>query len=393
MRQEINNQKELLGGSVLAVVTISAAIFISWQGVMAVPIQIGAVIDGLGISESRSGLLGTIEITTVALVTMLLAATIGQWSKPKVAIVGLAFVVAGQFLSAFTQTFFLLLVWRMTVGIGAGLIYGAACSCIVGISSGDRVFAWGIAFGQIFLAAMLFGLPFASAYGFHQGVFVMLGVTAVLFGILLTKLPDGRRVATDHHDEDSPANVPLPMILWFFVALILFNVAIGMLWGFLERRADELNMDPAQIGTILAALPIGGVLGGMFAGAIGGMFGRLKPLVASLLASAAACVVVGRVDVDIILIIAIFGLGMFELFVVAFMIGTASTMDKVGRLSTLAGGMTLLFYGFGPALGGVLLTYVSASVICQISGIFCLAAAVIALPVGLTLDRRTAHAT
>ncbi len=376
-------------GTFIATLAIAAAIFIGWQGVMAVPIQIGALVDGLGISERRSGLLGTVEITTVALVTMLLAARIGLWSKPKVAVVGLALVVVGQLLTAVITTYALLLLCRLGVGVGAGLIYGAACSCIAGIREGDRIFAWGMALGQIALAGLLFGLPFAQAYGIITGAFVTLALTAVAFGVLLFRIPDGREVVADTRGAE--ARVPMSMIVLFFVALTFFNVAIGMLWGFVERRADELQMDPAQLGLILAALPVGGIIGSMTAGFIGGRFGRLKPLAGALFACTASCFTVGAVSVGAALILAILVLGLCELFVVAFMIGTASTMDTAGRYSTLAGGATLLTYGFGPGIGGLLSHLgLSASNICYAAGLFCLVAAAIVIPVGATLDRSPA---
>lgn len=372
--------------SLISVVAIAAAIFIGWQGVMAVPIQIGALVDGMGISESRSSLLGTIEITAVSLVTILLATRIGAWSKPRVALMGLALVVGGQLLTAAAENYLSLVLVRTIVGIGAGLVYGAACSCIAGIAQGDRFFAWGIGLGQIALASLLFGLPFVQAYGVHKGVFFTLAITAVLAGTVLVKLPDGRE--RQNARSQSAATVPLPMIVLFFTALTLFNIAIGMLWGFVERRAGELEMDPAQVGLILAALPVGGILGSLTAGTIGNRFGRLIPLAGALFACGAACFTVALVGIHFALMLAVLALGVCELFVVAFMIGTASTMDSVGRFSTLAGGMTLLTYGFGPGIGGILSGWgLSASAICQVSGVLCLSAAAVAIPVGLAIDR------
>ncbi len=379
----------LLGGSPISVFAITVAVFIGWQGVMALPIQIGAVVEGLGASEQRSGFLGSVEITTMALTTIFLAVKIGEWAKPKVALTGLGFIIAGQLLSAVVSNLDVLLVLRITVGFGAGLMYGAACSCIAGNPSGDRLFAWGLGLGQILIGTMLLGLSFVASKALHQGVFITLAILAILFGPILIKLPNGREeVTTENVKVKQKNNVSASMIFWFFVALTLFNVAIGMLWGFVERRTDELNMDPSQLGAILAALPIGGAIGGILAGIIGHKFGRLKPFVVALLICTTACFLFGLVKVDIALLIATFVLGIFELFVVAFFIGTASSMDNVGRLATLAGGMTQLTYGLGPALGGLLSGHFSVSEICQISGLLCLVAALISVPVGLLLDKR-----
>ena len=246
MTELLNKHIKLFGGSSIAVLSIAVAVFIGWQGVMAVPIQIGSVVEGLGISEQRSGLLGTAEITTIALVTMLLASKIGEWSKPRVALCGMVFVVTGQLLSAFAPGFALLFACRLLVGVGAGLTYGAACSCIAGHDSGDRIFAWGLAFAQLLLASMLYGLPFSSAFNFHEGVFLTLALLALVCAPLLIKLPDGRQTVPDVREPEQEIAVSLSMIFWFFLALTLFNVAIGMLWSFVERRTIELNMDASH---------------------------------------------------------------------------------------------------------------------------------------------------
>ena len=356
---------------------------------MAVPIQISAVIDGLGVSEQNSAFLGTLEITCLSLVTILLAAQIGRWSKPKVAMVGLALGVAGQFLSATASGYTELLPYRVMVGVGAGLIYGAACACIAGLASGDRLFAWGMALGQLALVLMLFGLPFAaSSFNDHVGVYGALGVLSLVTGFLLLKLPDNREEVVEEAKGKIELNVSVSTVTLFFVALSLFNIAIGMLWGFIELRASELMMDEAQVGLILAALPFGGVVGSMFAGIIGGRFGRVIPFVFALAACTAACFTVAFVESHSAMLLAILALGAFELFVVAFLVGTASVMDDAGRIATLAGGMIMLTYGFGPSIGGFLSSFLTVSQICMVSGLFCLVAALIALPVGLALDRR-----
>ncbi len=375
---------------VFSLLAIAAAVFIGWHGVMAVPIQIGATIEGLGLSEQSSGTLGTAEITTVALVAMLLATGIDRWSKPKVAMIGLALVIPAQLLSTLAPGFAVLLPLRLLVGFGAGLIYGAACASIAGHPQGDRLYAWGMSLGQVALATMLFFLPsIADHYDQQRGVFATLAILSLLAGAFLLRLRNPSRSAPQviAAVETDTKRVAWATIILFFVALTLFNIAIGMVWGFVERRAEELEMAATQVGLLLAALPFGGVLGSLIAGLIGGRFGRMLPFVVALTFCTLACFTFAYSENHMVLLGAMLALGVFELFVVAFFIGTASVMDDVGRIATTAGGATLLTYGFGPGIGGFLSPYFTVSEICVIAGIFCLAAAAVSLPLGLALNK------
>ena len=57
---------------------------------------------------------------------------IDRWSKPGIALLGVVLAIAGQALSGYAHIFGsldsydVLLVTRLGVGVGAGLIYGAA---------------------------------------------------------------------------------------------------------------------------------------------------------------------------------------------------------------------------------------------------------------------------
>ena len=388
MTTQDNSLTRLIGGRPIQVLALAAAVFISWQGVMAVPIQIGALIDGMGLNEQQAGLLGTLEITALSLVPILLAVRIGRWSKPRVALAGAVAVLAGQALSAFTDSYAMLAALRMLTGVGAGFIYGAACASIAGHQRGDQMLAWGIAAGQTALAAMLIGLPFSESYGHHRGVFITLALLVLVFFPLLSRIPQSEvheDISHQGHDRDM---VSPTFLFFFFLALTFFNVAIGMMWGFLELRGDELQLDPQRMGMVLAALPLGGVIGSGIAGLIGHRFGRMLPFLVALSCCTLACFTVAFAQVHLLLLSSTFALGIFELFVMAFFLGTASSMDSQGRIATIAGGMTMLTYGMGPGLGGVLSAFLDNSEIISISGLLCLMAAVIILPVSLLLDRR-----
>jgi predicted MFS family arabinose efflux permease len=353
---------------------------------MALPLQIGVAIDSLGLSERRSGILGTAEIGTLSIVAMMLAAKIADWSKVRVTMAGLALVISGQAASAFMDSFATFLVARIVVGAGAGLMYGAACASIAGISSGERLYAWGTSLSQLLTTGMLATLPLVVELAQQRGLFLAYAVLGAVFGLLLLRLPDGDAeipAATVHGEAAySPA-----FFFLLFSGISLFNLAIGMVWAFTERRAEELGFGAAEIGGLLSMLSLGAIGGSMLAGIVGSRFGRLAPLMLGMGACMFACSMIALGLSKYLLFVAIFSLGAFELFCFPFLIATAAALDETGRLATLAGGVSIFTYALGPAIGGYIAAGFSVAAVSAAGALLCLLAAMALLPVGRFLDR------
>lgn len=397
MLDRLTKERPFLGGSILAWLAVACGVFISWHGALGVPVQVSAVIEGLGMSAKDSGFLGSLELTTMSIVSILLALRIDRWSKPGIALLGLGFAIVGQVLSGFAHTsgfldpYHVLMVTRLLVGIGAGLIYGAACASVAGNPLGDRLYGLGMSAAQILLTVMLLGLPWvATHWNQQQGVYLVLAALSVAFGGFLFGMPDPR-VAPDHKKGNgkpallSPVNITL-----FFIALSLFNVAIGMDWSFADRRADAIGMTDEEAGSFLAMMPLGGILGSGVAGIIGDRFGRIRTFVVALLTCTVACFVMARAHSVSAMVLAMLALGTFELFVMTYFIATATRFDRQGHWVTFAGGMTMLTYGLGPSIGGYLTQWITVSQVCETAGITCVVAAIVQIPVCLELERKTA---
>jgi len=246
---------------------------------------------------------------------------------------------------------------------------------------------------QILLTLMLFAMPWiASHWNEQQGVYLVLAALSVAFGAFLINLPDPRITS-----EQKKAHTALPALLspfnifLFFVALSLFNIAIGMDWSFADRRADDIGMNDEEAGSFLAMMPLGGILGSGIAGIIGDRFGRVRTFVVALLCCTAACFVMARSHTVASMVAAMLTLGTFELFVMTYFIATATRFDRQGHWVTFAGGMTMLTYGLGPGIGGFLSQWITTAQVCETAGILCVFAAIVQAPVCLALERRVAQ--
>lgn len=392
----LSTKRRFLGGSILAWMAVTCGIFISWHGALGIPVQVSAVIAGLDLSAKDSGFLGTLELTTMSVVSILLALRIDRWSKPGIALLGVVLAIAGQALSGYAHMFGsldsydVLLVTRLVVGVGAGLIYGAACASVAGNPSGDRLFGLGVSAGQVFLTLMLLTMPWiASHWNDQQGVYLTLAALSIAFGGFLYKLPNPRITKEQKMAHTAQPALLSPFnIFLFFVALSLFNIAIGMDWSFADRRADDIGMTDEQAGSFLAMMPLGGILGSGIAGVIGDRFGRVRTFVVALLCCTVACFIMARSHSVASMVAAMLTLGTFELFVMTYFIATATRFDRQGHWVTFAGGMTMLTYGFGPGIGGFLSQWITTAQVCETAGITCAVAAIVQIPVCLALEKK-----
>ena len=86
----------------------------------------GLVAGEIGLSESRAGLVGTIELLCLAGTILALSPRMGAIVKHRLAIAGIVAAAAGYLASALFDQFLLIIACRIVAGIGAGCSMAAA---------------------------------------------------------------------------------------------------------------------------------------------------------------------------------------------------------------------------------------------------------------------------
>ncbi len=210
------------------ILAIGVGLFAGSMGVYFVPVQIGALIDGLGFSASQTGLLGAVEVGAMSITAIAISSKLDKWSRSKTAMYGAIFAAVCEISTGFTDTLILLFPLRTLVGIGCGLIFGAICAAAASSNNPDRNFGWGQAVMNFLFMLMFILLPYTLNLDLHRGLFVTLGIVLLLTVPFYRSLPD---VCTDTiSQESSETKANITLITMLILATVLLNIGLSALW-------------------------------------------------------------------------------------------------------------------------------------------------------------------
>ncbi|MCP4004399.1 MAG: MFS transporter [bacterium] len=365
-----------------------AAIGFAAQG--SLPILLGAVIDGLGISEAAAGLLASVEIGMVAAVSLLVAPRIHRLPRRRLAIAGAVIACVGQALSIRAMSFEALLFARLIAGIGEGAAFATANASIAGAVDPERVSARLALIGGAGAGVLLAVLPYLIEPFGYAGGFGVLLVVGLICLPLLRFLPDAPGGATRaQHSRKTHMGYGVALMVGFF-ALALGGSAM---WAFTERIGMHVGLSRDQIGGVLAVTMIFGLLGAGLASWLGTRRGRLGPLTLGLIGIALATLLLGA-SRNASLYSGMLLLWTFTfLFAMPYLMGTAAELDKEGRWAAATIGFWSAGSAAGPASAGTLLLTASYPALgLLVSGCSLLALGLV-LPVALKVRGTGFHAS
>ncbi len=374
----------------LLVLAVGVAFMNGNLGVYVVPFQIGAWMDGLQLSAAQSGLLGTLEIAAMSLTAIVVAPIMPRWSHIKAAMTGALIAIAAQAATSGVDPYFLLALARLAVGIGCGLIFAAVVAAIATSPEPDRLMGFGQAVMNLSFMFVFVLIPYTLLWQAQRGLFLGLAALMLVSMPLYRLLPDGASIS-GHADAPAPPRNISVRVLIHFVAIVILNLGLGALWGFLERLGVQIGLSAETIGTVLSLSTIGMIAGSLFAGWLGIRLGRAVPmLVASLLCGISALAVM-TADSLAMYASAIMLYGVAYLFVGPYIIvGMASALDTSGRLAPACGGVMFFSYSLGIAGGGYIADTFSYSTIGWLALAGCTFSGILFFANARTLDLRQA---
>ena len=330
---------------------VSTGKFVSVVGLLIMPVQVGAMLDGLQLGEAAVGFLATMEFSALGAGLIVVAMDPLKTSAMRYALLGVVLIVAGQTASAFITTYDILAVLRFIVGFGAGLA-NAAATVTIAANFKEPERTAGYAFGLVYLlgGALYLASPYMTGYGYHRGVFLSLAAVVLLFTPLLFALPDTplqkKRQAANRDTILSTAAFLL------FTAEIFLMVGMGAAWAFGERMGLAVNLTPKEIGFYFACTMIASIIGSLCAGWLGTRFGRTLPFVVCTVLVAACCYFMANPGIAIVYIICLLSFQVFQAVFIPFLIGTGAALESSGRLSAAVVAVEIFSFGVGGFVGG-----------------------------------------
>jgi predicted MFS family arabinose efflux permease len=356
-------------------------------GFNALPIVVGALVDGAGLEPSHAGWLGSLELAGMAVSALMLAPRIGTLSLRRLGLGAALLAALAHGLSAWVDGFVALAALRLLAGLGEGAIVGVGNALIAASRDPDRFAARVEIVGGFAAALLLVALPYAAVLGAQRGVFLAMAAIVCVCMPVIAWIPDRRLAARPKVDLGIALG---PRALPVLAAGFLLTSGESAIWAFLERIGVHVGVAPASIGLLLGASTVVGLLGAGLAVWLGTRFGRRIPFVLGISAQALACWAVVHATTVSPYVVASLGYALTFFFVQPYLIGTAAVVDPQGRVVAAYAGVVLVGGGLGPAIGGALVGSFSYPALgWQL--VFASAAAILAiLPLATALDREAA---
>jgi len=356
---------------------------VAYAGTNALPLLIGSLIDGFGLDEVGAGLLGSLELTGLAVASLLLAPRVDRMSRRHLAISGVIAACAGHGLSALTGSFPVLVLARIAAGLGEGATIAAANSAAASARDPDRLFAQVNVLGGLVAAASLVALPYAIEPWGHSGGFGAIAGISLLFLPLLFWLP------TIPESASAARGLPGRRLLGIATlgAMFLFSAGQGAIWAFSERIGITIGFSREEVGLALGVTTLAGLAGGVIAAVLGTRGGRPTLLAVGLGANVVSTWMVVMAGSSELYLAGLLAWGIAFYFALPYLLGTAAALDPLGRWAAAAAGISAVGVAIGPGVAGLMISDLGYPALGGFVIACGLGAAVLILPVARAVDR------
>ncbi len=350
---------------------------IAHLGTSTMPFQVGALMDGAGLSASAAGVFGFCEIAALSAAMLLVAPIIHRFNVASVAFAGLLLCAAAHLILYFAPTSFATLcVLALAAGCGYGLVFAATVTAVSSYANPDRIFAVANGGALVVIVALIAALPTAASYFGQLGPF--LGIAIIL--LVVAPAFAGFRNAVPHDLQRTDFSFRQAGVVPLLAIWTAFSLGTGAVWSFSERAGRHLDLAPEVIGAILSTSVIFGILGTAVAASAAGRIPRLAALLIGLVGTAFACLLLANAGGFVAYTAGVLLYWVFYMFLYSYLMGSAAVLDPSGRVGTAGGGFERMGFALGAPAGGYLVDHFSLGAVGWLGAVSCLGLAPVCLP-------------
>ncbi len=330
------------------------AYLIGQSSMLVTPVILSSLIRGLELTATKAGFLVTLEMLTLALSTLILASLIGKISKKKLFIIGLLLLVLGQIVSSLTDALKLVILGRVLVGLGGGMIVTVANATISSSSDPERLFSIAYITSALLTAIAIIVLTMLSEEYAHTGVFIFIAMIAIIGAPLCKSLFHDSKIESEKLTASATQQ---PLVYLVLLAIFLYFCVMGSAWAFAEQIALHVGIGNQTIGIIFSGVTLAGLFGGSFAAWLSTRKGRIPPIVVCGVVQVSAVLMLSTSTSTLEYAISLTLSTVSLYFIMPYMIGAAAMFGENGRWGAAGGGASLLGLSLSSSIGGILIDW------------------------------------
>ena len=332
------------------IIAVAAGTYISITSSNFSPLLIGILADSGIVAEITGAYILALEICAIPVATFLVLPFIQHVNRQRLAIAGVVFATIAQLISPLFLENYDLFITRFCVGLGLGCVYAAVNSVGATSENPDKVFGYSTAITFLLYAITqpLMSMTIGS-FGF-SGACIFLTIAGFISLVFIRNFPSEPSMVKRQKTE-----VHWRYYIALLITVILFNLAAGTTWAFVERvGVSRFGLDIEIIGLILGTGTAAGVVGAYSAAWAYTRLGRINSILFGLVLFGATSYGITNSTTISVYTGSIILYWFVYLFLYPLLFSAAADLDRSGRLATITGGLLWLAVGIGPAVGGLI---------------------------------------
>lgn len=318
------------------------------------PALVQGFVTQLRLTETQAVDLAGIEMSAVALMTILLAFAGNRLDWRKLTVAFLLVAAVGNFASAMTAGGGWFGAARFLTGLGEGGIISLSFSFVGLTRRTDRNLAYYLVLLLTYGAIGIWKAPMLFATIGLEGIFLAFAAASLLSILCAPFLP---RSSEDRHVEKSHAApaLAIPIMVAALAGVLVYNLAQGIAWANLFLIGIAADLGEQKVADALFISQVVAVGGALAAIVLAERIGRMSIFVVGILGGV-ACIgmLIGKPGSTTFLI-AVCGFNFLWNMVQPFILGAVNEMDGKGLMMRAAIAVQMIGLGGGPILSGRLI--------------------------------------
>lgn len=367
---QIPKSDEEVAAQINRYATISSAMWmtvVGTLGILFLPLIVTGIIDDLGFSKQQAGYIAAAEMAGVAIISGSGVFWVRRLDWVDAAVLATVVFVAASIFSATSSSFSSMFLARFLVGAASGALLAIGLACQSDSKDAGRIFGYWVACQMTISSIGYLSLPVVRSVWGISGLFVVLAVAGLTAAVAIFFLP--RRGITRLSIGNAQALMRTSNMLALTGALLFF-MAQGGVWAFVERLGISSNLTTTEISFALAVSSWFGIAGGLARNWIANFIGNSGPFYCVVLGQLLMLLLFGLQPGNFLYAAAVCMLQFFWAMGMASLLAGLNIIDESGRLILLMMATAKVGYSLGPALMGWLIFDDNYDVMLLTSGAF-----------------------